>query len=74
VAPIEEHPEYDSTIPTPDVAVDDQRPANPEPGDDMDDTPPAGLGQYAEGAVDEDGLMLDSDGNVALFKNEKGGE
>jgi hypothetical protein len=62
VAPIEEHEGYDASIPTPDVVVTDEANPNPEDGS-LDDTPPAGY-QFAEGAVDEGGNALDSNGDI----------
>jgi hypothetical protein len=62
VAPIEEHEEYDDSIPTPDVVVAEEPDPNPEDGS-LDDTPPAGY-QFAEGAVDDSGNALDADGEI----------
>lgn len=66
MAPIEEHPEYDGTIPTPDVVVTDEANPNPQDGS-LDDTPPAGY-EFAEGAADDDGNPLDENGEILAPK------
>lgn len=62
MAPIEEHADYDASIPTPDVVVADEADPNPEDGS-LDDTPPAGY-QFAEGAVDDSGNPLNEQGEI----------
>lgn len=66
MAPIEEHDGYSAEIPTPDMVVTDEANPNPEDGS-LDDTPPAGW-QFAEGAINEDGQMLDADGQPVARK------
>ena len=66
MAPIEEHEGYDADILTPEVVVTDEANPNPEDGS-LDDTPPAGY-QFADGAVDENGQMLNADGEPVARK------
>lgn len=56
-----EHPDYDESIPTPDVVTTDEPDPNPEHGE-LFDGPAVGELVHADGAVDESGTMLDADG------------
>ncbi len=62
--------DYDDTIPTPEEA-DPQDAADPNsaPGESVDDTPPAGVQEPAEGAVNEEGVPLRADGSPARDKS-----
>jgi hypothetical protein len=55
------HPDYDDSLPTPDVIHTDEPDPNPQDGR-LFDGPAAGDLVHAEGAVDESGTMLDADG------------
>lgn len=56
-----EHPDYDDSIPTPDVIHTDEPDPNPQDGGAFDGPAAGGL-VHAEGAVDDSGTMLDADG------------